>query len=123
MAKDAQLKGLFDQLSQNEQQHLNMLTQIQSGNVPQTPQAQPPKPPQTFSSVYSTYDSEDKKNDCYLCSDVLAAEKHASSLYDTSIFEFKDENVRSVLNHIQKDEQEHGKKIFDYMSANNMYNG
>ena len=122
MAKDSQLKDLFNHLSQNEQQHLNMLTQIQNGTVPQVPQGIAQTKSQTFNSVYTSYESEDKKNDCYLCSDVLAAEKHASALYDTSIFEFKDEKVRNVLNHIQKDEQEHGKKIYDYMSANGMYN-
>ena len=122
MAKDAQLKTLFTQLAQNEQHHLDMLDQISAGAVPQVPQSSPSGQTQTFSSVYGAFETEDKKNDCYLCSDVLAAEKHASSLYDTSIFEFKDENVRCVLNHIQKDEQEHGKKIYDYMAANGMYN-
>ena len=121
MAKDAQLRGLFEQLSQNEQHHLNLLTQIQGGTVPQI-SSDTQKNQQTFSAVYGMIESEDKKNDCYLCSDVLASEKHASSLYDTSIFEFKDEGIRNVLNHIQKDEQEHGKKIYDYMSSNGMYN-
>ncbi len=53
--------------------------------------------------------------------DVLATEKHASHLYDTCIFEFNDENARNALNHIQKEEQEHGKMIYDYMSVNGMY--
>jgi hypothetical protein len=42
-------------------------------------------------------------------------------LYDTCIFEFADANVRSLLNHIQKEEQEHGKMIYDYMAVNCMY--
>ena len=58
---------------------------------------------------------------CYICSDLLATEKHASALYDTCIFEFKNEQLRTVLNSIQREEQEHGKKIYVYMSANNMY--
>ena len=62
-----------------------------------------------------------RANDKYLCTDALAAEKHASSLYDTCIFEFRDDNVRDQLNHIQKEEQQHGKRIYDYMSANMMY--
>ncbi len=28
---------------------------------------------------------------------------------------------KAVLNSIQREEQEHGKRIYDYMSANNMY--
>ncbi|MEG1743900.1 MAG: spore coat protein, partial [Clostridia bacterium] len=74
-----------------------------------------------FSATYGTAENQDKKNDCFLCSDVLTAEKHASHLYDTCIFEFKDKNIRDILNHIQKEEQGHGKMIYDYMQANGMY--
>ena len=37
------------------------------------------------------------------------------------VFEFTDENARNLLNGIQKQEQGHGKAIYDYMSANGMY--
>ena len=43
------------------------------------------------------------------------------SMYNTAIFEFKDVGIRNVLNHIQKDEQEHGQQIYNYMSQNGMY--
>ncbi len=66
-------------------------------------------------------DNADKQNDCYLCTDLLSSEKHASALYDTCIFEFKDENARTLLNSIQKAEQGHGKALYDYMSVNGMY--
>ena len=59
--------------------------------------------------------------DQFLCNDALSGEKHISSSYNTSIFEFVSAPVRDVLNHIQKEEQEHGKKIYDYMSKNSMY--
>jgi len=29
--------------------------------------------------------------------------------------------MRDALNHIQKEEQEHGKMLYDYMSVNGMY--
>ena len=29
--------------------------------------------------------------------------------------------MRNALNHIQKEEQEHGKKLYDYMSQHNIY--
>ncbi|MCH5198032.1 MAG: spore coat protein [Oscillospiraceae bacterium] len=119
-AVDGQLKGLFNNLASTEQQHLDTLTKIESGTVPPVPSGGE-KPMPTFTSVYSVSETPDKKNDCYLCSDLLTAEKHASSLYDTCIFEFKDDNTRNVLNHIQKEEQEHGKMIYNYMSANSMY--
>ena len=118
-AADGQLKGLFSDLTQKEQTHLDSLTQMENGsvNVPQPSNAPLP----TFTGTYTAADSPDKKNDCYLCTDALAGEKHVSALYDTSVFEFRDDNARKLLNHIQSEEQNHGKMIYDYMSANSMY--
>jgi predicted Zn-dependent protease len=42
--------------------------------------------------------------------------------YNTAIFEFVDTNVRQVLNHIQKEEQQHGEGVFHYMMNHGMYN-
>ena len=119
-AVDGQLKGLFTSLSDTERTHLDTLTQIENGTVPVMPAGPEPAPP-AFTSVYGVSDTPDKRNDCYLCTDSLSGEKHVSALYDTCIFEFRDAGVRSALNHIQKEEQQHGKSIYDYMSANNMY--
>lgn len=119
-AKDQQLKQLLTDIGNVEKQHLNTITQMENGTVPQTT-AGTTKPASNFTQTYSMSDSEDKKNDCYICSDLLTTEKHASSLYNTAIFEMKDEQMRNTLNHIQKEEQEHGKKIYDYMAQNNMY--
>ena len=49
-------------------------------------------------------------------------EKYVSGTYDTSIFEFRDANIRQALNHIQKEEQQHGEDIFNYMQSKGMYN-
>ena len=118
-AADPQLKNLFTQIAQVEQQHLDTITQIEAGTVP-TPGGGAQNQP-GFSAAYGVADTSEKQADSYLCTDVLATEKHASHLYDTCIFEFKDETVRNTLNHIQKEEQNHGKMIYDYMAANGMY--
>lgn len=118
-AADPQLKNLFTQIAQVEQQHLNTVTQMESGSVPAVGSGSQRQP--SFSATYAVADTPGKQNDCYLCTDVLATEKHASHLYDTCIFEFKDENARNALNHIQKEEQGHGKMVYDYMAANSMY--
>ncbi len=120
-AVDPQLKTTFSQIAQKEQQHLNTLTQIEGGTVPQMGGSASAPMQSSFTATYGTGENKDKLNDSYLCNDVLAAEKHTSSLYNTCIFEFADVNVRNTLNHIQKEEQEHGKAIYDYMSANGMY--
>lgn len=118
-AHDPQLKNLFSQIAQVEQQHLETVTQMNQGTVSSGSGGQS-SPSMTFSAYY-TGESNDKTADQFLCSDLLTTEKHASHLYDTCIFEFKDENARNVLNRIQKEEQEHGKMIYDYMQTNNMY--
>ena len=126
-ASSPQLKSLFQQLGQQEQQHLNSINQILNGTVPNVnmnnsgaatsnAQAQNSAQPSNYT------DTANKQNDSYLCTDTLSTEKYVSSGYNTSIFEFQDSNVRNVLNHIQKEEQEHGKAIYDYMAQNGMYN-
>lgn len=118
-ASDTQLINLFSQIAQVEQQHLDTITQMQNGSVP-SPSGGSQKQP-TFTQTYTGSDTQEKKSDSYLCSDILATEKHVSHLYDTCIFEFKDETLRNTLNHIQKEEQEHGKMVYDYMQTNSMY--
>ena len=118
-AADPQLKNLFSQIAQTEQGHFDTLTQIESGSVPAPGGGSESQP--SFTAAYGAENTQAKQADCYLCTDALSTEKHASSLYDTSIFEFSDEKLRGVLNHIQKEEQGHGKMLYDYMSANGMY--
>ncbi len=120
-AHDPQLRQLFIKISQVEQNHYDTLTKIENGeSTASQGQAQSQEKP-AFTEHYGAADSKEKKDDCYLASDLLATEKHASHLYDTCVFEFKDEDIRQKINHIQKEEQEHGKQIYDYMQKNSMY--
>ena len=120
-ALDPQLKELFTSIANVEQQHLNTISSIEQGNMPSQNSGGSQTVKTNFTSNYGMGDTPDKQADCYLCSDLLADEKHVSGLYNTCIFEFTDKTVRDTLNHIQKEEQEHGKAIYDYMSTNNMY--
>ncbi|MGI6730344.1 MAG: spore coat protein [Anaerovoracaceae bacterium] len=61
------------------------------------------------------------KNDKYMCSDLLATEKFVSGTYDIAVFESVNPAVRQALQHIQKEEQQHGEQIFQYMQSNGMY--
>lgn len=130
-AKCQELKQLFSSLAQKEQQHLDSINQILNGSVPnvnsgnQNQQNQQMQQNSTLSmpnlenNVSSgAYDENDKM----LCQDTLSTEKYISATYNTAIFEFKDKNIRQVLNHIQKEEQEHGEQIYNYMDQHNMYN-
>ena len=119
-ACDPQLKNLFSSLAENERRHLDTLTQIENGAAPSPGGASSSMP--TFTATYTAGDtSECAKTDAYLCKDALTGEKQVSSLYNTCIFEFTDENTREVLAGIQKQEQVHGKMLYDYMKANGMY--
>lgn len=124
-AQDAELKQLFSSNAQQEQQHLDTINQLLSGQMPNTggqqqqqqnTQAQMPQPSATAQTGFIN------QNDQALCEDMLSTEKYVSQTYNTAIFEFRDPNVRQVLNHIQKEEQEHGEKIYLYMESKGMYN-
>ena len=118
-AKDAQLKNLFSSIATVEKEHLKLLDSIATGTVPTFSGTSATGT--TFTAAYGSGDTPDKQNDCYLCTDVLTTEKHASHLYDTCIFEFDQQQYRQALGKIQKEEQEHGKLIYDYMKKNSMY--
>ncbi len=121
-ASDQQLKNLFAQIGQTEKRHLDTLNQITSGAVPAVQSGNNQQTQQTFTPTYNTSDSsQNKQKDSYLCTDLLSTEKHVSSTYNTCIFEFRDTNIRNVLNHIQKEEQQHGEQLYNYMAQNGMY--
>lgn len=75
----------------------------------------------THCGAVSYTNEEERAADAFLLRDMLATEKHASSLYDVSVFEFADPVARRVLNHIQSEEQQHGEQLYAYMHANGMY--
>lgn len=133
LAQDPQLKTLFSNHAQIEQEHYNSIQQLLNGQVPamgnqqggsnsgqmQNQQMQQPQMGNSFQpqGVAVNYNTTDKD----LCTDMLMTEKYVSSTYNTAIFEFKDTQVRDVLNHIQKEEQKHGEAIFKYMESKGMY--
>jgi spore coat protein CotF len=129
-AQDPQLKQLFSSLGQKEQEHLNSINQILAGQVPNVQQNQQTgqQMMQMEQQVQQNQQNQmpggtmTNQNDSTLCSDMLATEKYVSGTYDTTIFECTNTNVRQVLNHIQKEEQEHGEQIFTYMQNRGMYN-
>ena len=121
-ATDPELKTLFNQIKSTEQTHLDTINRIMNGE-----EVQMPSPPPTAVSAKlecrpSTCTPAEKSKDAFLCKDALAMEKHVSAIYDTTIFEFTSPTLRDTLNHIQKEEQNHGEQIYQYMSKNGMYN-
>ncbi len=133
LACDAQLKAVFRTNAQKEQEHLQTINQLLAGQVPNLnqnnmnsqQQSSQPAPtaqsPQESINMQSSGLSGFHATDKEMCTDMLMTEKYVSGSYDISIFEFKDTQVRDVLNHIQKEEQKHGESIFAYMQSKGMY--
>lgn len=137
LAVDPQLKAVFRSNGQIEKEHLSTINQLLNGKLPsvknqqsggnqqQQQQSQPSQQQQQQSQPANTFSQSGSSafniSDKDLCTDMLMTEKYVSGAYDTAIFEFRDANVRDLLNHIQKEEQKHGEAIFKYMESKGMY--
>lgn len=119
-ATDSQLKAIFNASLQSERTHLDSINQLLSGNVPQMNQ-QGNQQNNNQSTNQNMTSGVHNLSDYDMCTDILMTEKYVSGAYDTAIFEFRDTNVRDVLNHIQKEEQKHGESVFKYMESKGMY--
>lgn len=117
--KDNQLKQICKANEQVERNHLDTINQLLNGNIPEMNKQQNQNPVQNNRNDQIAGNNLSDKD---ICSDLLMTEKYVSGSYDTTIFEFRDTNVRDVLNHIQKEEQKHGESIFKYMESKGMYN-
>ena len=126
-ATDPQLKQLLTSYASQEQTHLDTVTQMLNGQVPtmssqQSQQGQQSSAQSSTQSSQSQQGATNSQSDSALCNDMLMTEKFVSGAYDTAIFEFKDPAMRQALNHIQKEEQDHGQGLFQYMQNKGMYN-
>lgn len=113
-AQDPQLKQLFTQYANQEQQHYNTISQL-LGRQPQQVNQLQNQGQQLQSGV------QGKAKDALLCNDMLMTEKYVSNAYDTTIFEATKPELRQQLQHIQQEEQQHGEGIFNYMQQHGMY--
>ena len=115
----SELKALFTSLAEAERSHLKSINDLMSGTVASVTGGISADNCNCANACYS--DDTSKKCDEFLLKDMLASEKHVSSVYNTGVFEFEDPKARRLLNHIQSEEQQHGEKIYAYMKANGMY--
>lgn len=128
-AQDPELKQMFQTYAGQEQEHLNTINQMLSGTAPdiqqkgQQNQAQQIQQlqQQAWAGANPMQNTMANQKDEMLCRDQLSTEKYVSSSYNTAIFDFNDTNARKVLNHIQKEEQEHGEGIMNYMKKKGIY--
>ena len=120
LANDKTLKSIFSEIKSTEQNHLQNINKMIQGEEVKV------DAPKSAVSVLrdmqpSSLSKTEKDEDAYLCRDALSMEKHVSSLYDTTVFEFRNPTLRDTLASIQKQEQNHGEEIYTYMAVNGMY--
>ncbi|QIB27016.1 spore coat protein [Caloranaerobacter azorensis] len=118
-AQDPQLKQLFNKIAAEEQHHYDIINQILNGKQPDLSHPQPNQQPMPQANAQNAMNNQTDK---VLCSDLLSTEKYVSGTYDTVIFECVNPTIRQALQHIQQDEQQHEKELFDYMNSHGMYN-
>jgi len=67
--------------------------------------------------VHNKTNLEDKD----ILQDMLMTEKYVSNIYETSIMESANENLRVAFRQIQDEEQQHAKQIFYAMKRRGWY--
>src|SRR5690606_2055361 len=116
--QDVQLKNLLTEIAQEEQHHYDMIDQMLQGNAPDMSHAGGMRTPQSSNTLQGPRRNTSEQ---ILLEDLLSTETYVSSLYDTTVFEAADPKVRQAIQHIQRDEQNHGEKLFNYMNSHGMY--
>jgi rubrerythrin len=122
MANDPELKQLFSSLMNVESGHYSTINRMLQGEEVSMGAASPKVTQNEITFTPSTQPEDKKTQDGYLAKDALSMEKHVSSAYNTAVFEFKSTTMRDTLAHIQKEEQNHGERLYKYLNANNQYN-
>ncbi|MGN9165813.1 spore coat protein [Tissierellaceae bacterium HCP3S3_D8] len=117
--QDMQLKNLLMEIAQEEQHHYNMIDDMLQGKAPNMSHSG--MKVQASQNNNNVQGISIDTNDQVLLEDLLSTEKYVSGFYDTTVFEAADPTVRQAVQHIQKDEQSHGEKLFNYMNQNGMY--
>ncbi|MDD3838988.1 MAG: spore coat protein [Clostridia bacterium] len=119
--QNQELKDLFNSYASQEQNHYDTINQILNGDfqgMPNSSQQQQPQPIQNNNS--SLQSAMSGVNDAELCKDMLMTEKFVSGTYNDAVFDFTNTNIAQALQHIQKEEQQHGEGIANFMANNGM---
>lgn len=125
-AADPELKQLFSNLACQEKEHYSTIEKMLRGQQPVLNQGkeqgvQGQDQGRQNLSTQTRYEQANMGNtigsqaDTTLCTDMLMTEKFISGSYDSGIFQSTTPPVTMALQHIQKEEQEHGQKIQAYM--------
>lgn len=113
---DPQLEQLLNNYAQEEEAHLQTIKEMLQGNTFNVKGQG-----QSMGEGLTSPSQQSNQEDATLLNDLLMTEKYVSDTYNKAIFEFTNTKMRETLNHIQKEEQQHGEGLFQYMKNNGMY--
>lgn len=121
LAKDEELKRLFRNIRETEEEHHNSLHHLLEGECPTVNEHSNAVSNYNPVPTYvGNFDKKDKEFDQYLCTDSITTEKYISTAYNDDLFQFGEPEVRKLLNHIQTEEQNHAEMIYKYKTVNSM---
>jgi rubrerythrin len=112
-SQNPELSNMFNQFAQQEQAHYNTISQLLQGQEPNLSGSRDDKPYDSRVEEQRTglINEDDRK----LCQDLLMTEAFVSNSYDHAIFQAINSVVKQALQHIQKEEQQHGEGLQNYL--------
>lgn len=132
-AADPILKTIFSNLSEIEDNHLNMVNEMLQGRIPQI-NTQNLHPYYTNTSSLSneylnignmtitSMDNSFDDGDKIICFDALTTEELLHSTYSASSLEFEESEYKNILSKIIDDKKNSLQYLNDYMIKKGMYN-
>lgn len=132
-AADPILKTIFSNLSEIEENHLNMVNEMLQGRIPQI-NTQNLHPYYTNTSSLSneylnignmtitSMDNSFDDGDKIICFDALTTEELLHSTYSASSLEFEESEYKNILSKIIDDKKNSLQYLNDYMTKKGMYN-
>ncbi len=118
-AGDPQLRSMFSQFAEQERQHHDSLDQLLQGRQPTVggqSGAQHQSRPQAGPAAQNRHDGRQQRDaDALMCRDAMMMETFISDSYDGGIFSTTNPVVRQTLQHIQREEQQHGEGLLNYL--------
>lgn len=132
-AADPILKTIFSNLSEIEENHLNMVNEMLQGRIPQI-NTQNLHPYYTNTSSLSneylnignmtitSMDNSFDDGDKIICFDALTTEELLHSTFSASSLEFEESEYKNILSKIIDDKKNSLQYLNDYMIKKGMYN-
>ena len=111
LAKDDELKQLFEELKKKEQEHYKTIGQILNGEVPSC---------DCNDTAGKDYQPKGSYSNCFLATDSIGTEKLVSGEYNSNVFACTLTSIRKVLADIEIEEQNHAEMLYKYKMANGM---